>query len=357
MVMPIDQGSLGPRNESEMPNVTVHVRGTSQTEGGSVELNFDHKRHLQPLLEDDDGNPIIPDNYCGLRIYQAERILWHNAEGRLVDNEPYGEVLKLDHDSYYGGVEFRGPLTTCAAAHAKPNDNPWYFSPPLTLSGDPQFHLGTVQLTIEFSLSTRVEFIDNGMKRLSLPSLYKKIPKSPDLIGKALRYLERIDGEEGKSRTRHELETICAWYPEACESVEVADWVDDWLPEFRDAIFDKVPERPAPLKLPSDETVRYTGVFHAGKGGHALWVGDDWSGFEKKWKEFSNSGLRLINLETFVAGKTRRYAGVFREGTGRHALWVNDDWGGFEKKWRELSEKNLRLTDIEILSLKSGSRQ
>ena len=95
------------------------------------------------------------------------------------------------------------------------------------------------------------------------------------------------------------------------------------------------------------KTCRYAGVFRAGKDAHALWVGDDWDGFEKKWKELSDEGLRLIDIETWMEGKTCRYAGVFRAGKDAHALWVGDDWDGFEKKWKELSDKGLRLIDIE----------
>jgi hypothetical protein len=96
-----------------------------------------------------------------------------------------------------------------------------------------------------------------------------------------------------------------------------------------------------------DSKRRYTGVFEAGSDAHALWVGDEWSSFEAKWEELSKSGLRLIDLETWLDGKTRRYAGVFRAGTDAHALWAGDDWDGFEAKWKELSKKNLRLIDLE----------
>jgi hypothetical protein len=103
-------------------------------------------------------------------------------------------------------------------------------------------------------------------------------------------------------------------------------------------------------------TRRYTGVFRAGNGGHALWVGDDWDGFRQKWQELSGQGLRLIDLETYDGGSGRHYAGVFREGNGKHALWVGDDWAGFEQKWKELSADGLRLIDIETWE-QNGSRR
>ncbi|XZN89852.1 MAG: hypothetical protein ACM65M_19635 [Microcoleus sp.] len=97
----------------------------------------------------------------------------------------------------------------------------------------------------------------------------------------------------------------------------------------------------------ADNTRRYVGVFRAGSDAQALWVGDDWDGFKAKYEEFSGKGLRLIDLETYVDGNKRRYAGVFRAGNDAQALWVGDDWDGFEAKWKELSGKGLRLIDLE----------
>ncbi|MEO8662618.1 MAG: hypothetical protein ABI693_29430, partial [Bryobacteraceae bacterium] len=92
---------------------------------------------------------------------------------------------------------------------------------------------------------------------------------------------------------------------------------------------------------------RYAGVFRAGTDESALWVGDDWEGFQAKWKELDKDGLRLVDIETYMLDGKRRYAGVFRAGTDEQALWVGDDWDGFHDKWKELSGKGLRLVDIE----------
>ena len=93
---------------------------------------------------------------------------------------------------------------------------------------------------------------------------------------------------------------------------------------------------------------RFAGVFRAGSGGHGLWVKDSWEGFTDLWKEKSENGLRLHDFETWVEGSKRKYAGVFLAGSGGHALWHNDDWYGFDLKWKELSEKGLRLVDLEV---------
>ncbi|MET0218217.1 MAG: hypothetical protein ABW205_09875 [Burkholderiales bacterium] len=92
----------------------------------------------------------------------------------------------------------------------------------------------------------------------------------------------------------------------------------------------------------------FAGVLREGTDAHALWVGDDWDGFKAKWKQLSDDGLRLIDLETYVEGSTRKYAGVFRAGTDAHALWVGDDWDGFRAKWKELSGGGLRLVNIGV---------
>ena len=67
--------------------------------------------------------------------------------------------------------------------------------------------------------------------------------------------------------------------------------------------------------IAASKGTRYLGVFREGGGAQALWVGDDWDGFEAKWKELEKKGLRLIDLETYVVGSTRRYTGVFRAGS------------------------------------------
>lgn len=100
----------------------------------------------------------------------------------------------------------------------------------------------------------------------------------------------------------------------------------------------------------------YTGIWAESDDKHYLWVGQNWDGFEKKWKELNKKNLRLVDLETYVVGGERRYAGVWLEGKGKHYLWVGKDWKAFEKKWKELSKKKLRLIDIEIYAENGKNR-
>jgi subtilisin family serine protease len=93
---------------------------------------------------------------------------------------------------------------------------------------------------------------------------------------------------------------------------------------------------------------RYSGVFHEGRGKHALWVRASWQSFVSKWREFHSQGLHLVDLEITQEGSQRRYSGVFREGRGKQALWVRASWQSFVSKWRELHSQGLRLVDLEI---------
>lgn len=100
---------------------------------------------------------------------------------------------------------------------------------------------------------------------------------------------------------------------------------------------------------------RYMGVFMQGGGGHALWINDKRAGFIDKWKQFSDEGLRLIDLKIATFGNARRYSGVYRQGSGGYALWLDDTRAGFVDMWQDLSAKGQRLIDLEITG--EGSRR
>ena len=69
-----------------------------------------------------------------------------------------------------------------------------------------------------------------------------------------------------------------------------------------------------------DSGYRYSGVFREGNDRYGLWVGASWNNFASKWREWSNQGLRLVDLETYVVNGRRRYSGVFRE--GNDSIWI-----------------------------------
>lgn len=75
--------------------------------------------------------------------------------------------------------------------------------------------------------------------------------------------------------------------------------------------------------------------------------------FNKKWKELSAEGLRLIDIETYttIAGG-RKWVGVFMEGSGKYALFRNYSKDDFNAKWKELAKQGLRLMDVEVYTSK-----
>ena len=91
----------------------------------------------------------------------------------------------------------------------------------------------------------------------------------------------------------------------------------------------------------------FAGVWREGTDGYYLWEGVPWADFEKKWKELSKQNLRLVDLETWMDGKTRVWGGVWRGGSDGHYLWVGVSWADFVKKWEELGKQGLRLIDVE----------
>jgi hypothetical protein len=95
---------------------------------------------------------------------------------------------------------------------------------------------------------------------------------------------------------------------------------------------------------------KYSGVFRSGNDGHALWSGVSWKGFVDKWKEYSDEDLRLIDIESYKDPNGKRlFSGVYSQGDDGHALWYAGDLENFVSKWRQLSDDGLRLVDLEVL--------
>jgi hypothetical protein len=86
----------------------------------------------------------------------------------------------------------------------------------------------------------------------------------------------------------------------------------------------------------------YIGVWRGGSDGYYLWSGVEWNNFTAKWEELGKQNLRLVDIETYVAGGKRLYTGVWRSGTDGYYLWAGVDWNNFTAKWTELGKQNLR---------------
>lgn len=93
----------------------------------------------------------------------------------------------------------------------------------------------------------------------------------------------------------------------------------------------------------------WSGVFQTREGAGLLITDLEWDPFLARWKELTEQkGMRLIDLETYDDGKKRLFAGAFAESDDLYALWVGMDRKAFEAKWAELSGGGLRLIDVEV---------
>lgn len=125
-----------------------------------------------PLPYDGD-TPIIPDHYCGMCIKAADSFFGDDGIGNVIEAENNGNVLKMDHDAYYGGIVFTGPLNSCNQG------TPWYFPIPLSYGGNgPQF--GAARLTIQLSSQSSVEFLDHAQEPIEPLDLFDDLEEIPN---------------------------------------------------------------------------------------------------------------------------------------------------------------------------------
>ncbi len=91
----------------------------------------------------------------------------------------------------------------------------------------------------------------------------------------------------------------------------------------------------------------YSGVWKKSNKKWALYLYSNWDSFVDKWKELADKDYRLIDIETYVSGGQRWYLGVWESGTDGYALYQYNNWNSFVSKWSELGKQGLRLTNIE----------
>ena len=101
----------------------------------------------------------------------------------------------------------------------------------------------------------------------------------------------------------------------------------------------------------------YAGVWKKSSFKHHVYVFDaaEWSKFVGFWKDYSNQGYRLKDLETRIIQGVPVFNGVFEKSGGRYALYRFAGWSNFTKKWKELADDGMRLVDIE--TYKYGGQQ
>lgn len=124
---------------STQGNPTVEVRLGSQAdnpEGYHITIHDSLLPDTLPL--DSDFNPIIPLDFCGLRVFHPSSSFWETSSGALVEDGIHLHVPSYSDPEVepfaFQGVRFEGPIGGCAE-----EDPPWDFPFPLANTpNDPQ---------------------------------------------------------------------------------------------------------------------------------------------------------------------------------------------------------------------------
>ena len=138
---PDDTPSVDPGDSTELPS------WLTLSDGDKIIVDFGTMLDESPRITlpigalpqsvfNNDGTLSIPDDFCGLRITQAETFTWQTITGFVITDAPYNQSDDVQADfgeeAYLGGIEFTGAIGQCAD-----DNDPWQFNYPLTEnSGD-----------------------------------------------------------------------------------------------------------------------------------------------------------------------------------------------------------------------------
>ncbi|MBP6812265.1 MAG: peptidoglycan DD-metalloendopeptidase family protein [Saprospiraceae bacterium] len=106
---------------------------------------------------------------------------------------------------------------------------------------------------------------------------------------------------------------------------------------------------------PNYGTNVYNGVFRAGTGTHAMWVGASAAAIVAQDNTYKGNGMRMIDLSVTKVGSSVQYSGVWRAGTGVSKLQTGTTWAAFTAEWNTLSGQGYRLLDVEVYTDGSGN--
>ncbi|GEM_PF-1682524 len=107
--------------------------------------------------------------------------------------------------------------------------------------------------------------------------------------------------------------------------------------------------------MPNYGTNVYNGVFRAGAGTHAMWVGASAAALVAQDNTHKGNGLRMTDLSVTKVGSSLQYSGVWRAGTGVSKLQTGTTWAAFTAEWSTLSGQGYRLLDLEVFADANGN--
>ena len=133
----------GVHGDAWLPDAPPWIHLTSHQ--GQVRVDFGTIIEGKPLITldreflpdylpvDANGNKVIPNNFCGLRMYLPSEVIWFSGGG-IDTNFPYNHIEsfhtdQLDHEAH-AGLDFTGPIGACAGTN-----EPWQFFQPITQNG------------------------------------------------------------------------------------------------------------------------------------------------------------------------------------------------------------------------------
>lgn len=147
------------------------------------------------------------------------------------------------------------------------------------------------------------------------------------------------------------------WTPGTAETLIRRGYASDEFLELRDqlhafgyTLVDFEPYR-------KGNQVLWDGIFRKENRGIITARNYTQDGFLEKYQEHVANGYRLVDLETHEDNNGNwRWSGIFNKKSGRHAIWRNYDTEGFNQKWQEMADQGLRLIDMETYLGKDGKR-
>lgn len=175
-------GTVDPGNPPPMPQNPSHVSFTdtltlriqfTQIDDELFQIELPLSALPDWLPQTEDGTPVLPDDYCGLLLIEADSISWQVGGVSPFTNQVFNSVPSvpaLGSDLFLGGVQFSGPMGGCTGTQKK-----WSFPHPFTT--DPVFTpLPNMSLVVELRQGSEIAFIkDTGPspKKIDVDKLFK----------------------------------------------------------------------------------------------------------------------------------------------------------------------------------------
>ncbi len=163
-----------------------------------------------PFYEDE---VVFPNNYCGLRIFKADRFLWLDPNGNMLNNSTYNSMPEgsssigniFGHVFDQHGIEFTGPIGACSSG----TNNQWNFPTPFTKTGHKANDRAKLVIELQPGES-KIEFVNHHIQPGKVLNS-KNIYKVEDFEKILKHYIEELNSDFDPW-----LERLCQESPNHC---------------------------------------------------------------------------------------------------------------------------------------------